>query len=109
MAWESSSKLNGPWDSLIRRAERLAAKNDAAGELLTFYAELLRAQKGIYESFRAREGWLPAGVLEEDLPAVRAVLPELLRVVETCGPDALAEEARALLRASVDEVDRLLL
>ena len=109
MAWESSSKLNGPWDSLIGRAEQLAAKRDAAGELLNFYAELLRAQKSVYEHLRARAGWLPSGVLEEDLPVVRASFPGLLRAVEACGPRALVEEARSLLRAGVEEIDSLLL
>src|ERR1043165_2033633 len=107
MAWESSSK--NFWDSLIRRAERLAAKTDAANELLTFYAALLRAQKEVYEFLRTRKGWLPSGMLEEDLPVARAALPGLLRAVEASGPDALVEEARALLRAGVEEVDRLLL
>jgi len=109
MAWESSSKLKNSWDSLIRRAEHLATKNDATSELLTFYTELLRAQKGIYESLRSREGWLPSGVLEEDLPVVRVMLPALLRTVEASGPAALIEEARMLRRASVEEIDRLLL
>lgn len=109
MAWESSSKLKNSWDSLLRRAERLAAKNDAANELLTFYTELLRAQKRIYEFLRTRAGWLPSGTLEEDLPTVRVMMPELLRSVEASGPAALAEEARALLRASDEEIDRLLL
>ncbi|MDQ3743948.1 MAG: formate dehydrogenase accessory protein FdhE [Acidobacteriota bacterium] len=97
------------WDSLIGRAERLAAKTDAANELLTFYAGLLRAQKEIYESLRTRKGWLPSGVLEEDLPVVRAALPGLLRAVEVSGPAALVEEARTLLHASDEEIDRLLL
>jgi FdhE protein len=109
MAWESSSKLKDSWDSLIRRAGHLAAKNDATNELLTFYAELLRAQKEIYEFLRTRKGWLPSGTLEEDLPVVRVVLPGLLRTVEASGPAALAEEARTLLRAGDEEIDRLLL
>ena len=109
MAWESSSKLKNSWDSLIRRAEHLAAKNDATTELLTFYAELLRAQKEIYEFLRTRKGWLPSGMLEEDLQVVRVVLPGLLRTVEANGPAALVEEARMLLRAGVEEIDRLLL
>src|SRR4051794_13080975 len=108
MAWESSSKLNNSWDSLIRRAERLAAANDATSELLTFYTELLRAQQSIYESLRGRSGWLPSGMLEEDLPFVRETMRGLLAAVEASGPEALVEEARTLMRADVDEVDRLL-
>ena len=109
MSWESSSKLKNSWDSLIRRAERLAAKNDAANELLTFYTSLLRAQKEVYEFLRTREGWLPSGMLEEDLPFVRVVLPGLLRTVEASGPASLVEEARTLLLAGDEEFDRLLL
>jgi len=109
MAWESSSKSKNSWDSLIRRAEHLAAKNDASNELLTFYVELLRAQKEVYEFLRSRKGWLPSGVLEEDLPSVRVMLPALLRTVEASGPGALVEEARTLRLAGDEEIDRLLL
>jgi FdhE protein len=109
MTWESSAKLKNSWDGLIRRAEHLAAEGDATRELLTFYAELLRAQREIYESLRSRKDWLPSGMLEDDLPVVRVMMPELLRAVEASGPAALAEEARELLRAGDEEVDRLLL
>jgi formate dehydrogenase accessory protein FdhE len=109
MAWESSSKLKNSWESLIRRAEQLAAKNDATNELLNFYTGLLRAQKKIYEFLRTRKGWLPSGMLEEDLPTIRAMMPELLRAVEAHGPVALAEEARMLQHAADEEIDRLLL
>ena len=97
------------WDALIRRADYLAAKSETTEELLSFYAKLLRAQKGIYESLRSRKGWLPTGVLEDDLSAARTLLPDLLRVVEAHGPAALVEGARALLRAGVDETDEMLL
>ncbi|MDQ3918240.1 MAG: formate dehydrogenase accessory protein FdhE [Acidobacteriota bacterium] len=107
MAWESSTK--NLWDSLVRRADGLAAETGAARELLTFYAGLLRAQREIYEFLRTREGWLPSGVLEEDLAVVRAALHGLLRAVEASGPAALVEGARTLLRAGDEEVDRLLL
>jgi FdhE protein len=96
------------WDALIQRAEHLAAKSEATNELLSFYAKLLRAQKEIYESLRSRKGWLPTGVLEDDLLAVDALVPDLLHVVEAHGPAALVEEARALLRAA-DGIDEMLL
>lgn len=101
--------MKATWDALTRRAEHLAAKSEATRELLNFYAELLRAQKQIYESLRGRKGWLPTGVLEEDLPEVRTLVPELLRVAEAHGPVVLVEEARALSRAGVDEIDEMLL
>jgi formate dehydrogenase accessory protein FdhE len=97
------------WDARIERAEQLAARGEAARELLTFYGELLRAQKEVYEYLRGREGWLPSGALEEDLPVVRAAMPGLLRAVAASGPPALAEEARALSRAGADEIDGALL
>lgn len=109
MAWESSSKFRESWDAQIERAEHLARRNDASGELLTFYAKLLRAQKDIYEFFRSRKGWLPSGILEEDLRGIRVMMPELLRAVVASGPDALVEEAQVLLRSPDEEIDRMLL
>jgi FdhE protein len=97
------------WDVLIQRAEHMAAKSEATEELLTFYAKLLGAQKEIYESLRSLKGWLPTGVLEDDLAAVDALVPNLLRVVEAHGPATLVEEARTLLRAGVGEIDEMLL
>ncbi|HEX5708626.1 MAG TPA: formate dehydrogenase accessory protein FdhE [Pyrinomonadaceae bacterium] len=93
------------WDTQIRRAEQLAARSEAARELLTFYATLLRAQKEAYEYLRGRKGWLPSGALEEDLPVVRSMMPGLLRAVAASGPPALVEEARALQRAGEGEID----
>src|SRR5215211_4595785 len=97
------------WDTRIQRAEQLAARSGAARELLTFYGKLLRAQKEGYEYLRGRKGWLPSGALEEDLPVVRATVHGLLRAVETSGPPALVEEARALSRAGDGEIDEVLL
>jgi FdhE protein len=109
MVWESSSKRQESWDARIQRADRLAEKYDAVKELLVFYAELLRAQKDIYEHLRGRQNWLPSGLLEQDLPVVRVLMPELLQSVEANGPAVLADEAKTLLQASEDEIDRMLL
>ncbi len=49
------------WDTRIQRAEQLAARSEAARELLSFYATLLRAQKESYEYLRGRKEWLPSG------------------------------------------------
>jgi FdhE protein len=97
------------WDERIERAEALAGRSDGAKELLAFYGRLLRAQKEIYEYLRSRRGWLPSGELEQDLPVLRVMMPMLLRVVESSGPEALAGEARGLLRASESEIDGMLL
>jgi hypothetical protein len=80
------------WDTRIQRAEQLAARSEAARELLTFYGTLLRAQKEGYEYLRGQKGWLPSGALEEDLPVVRATMPGLLDAVVASGPPALVEE-----------------
>jgi FdhE protein len=69
----------------------------------------MRAQKAVCEYLRSRRGWLPTGVLEEDAPVLRAMLPALLRAVETNGPPPLVEEARALASACDVEIDDLLL
>jgi len=97
------------WESRISRAEQLAAQFPAAKGLLAFYGRLLGAQQEIYGSLRRRKGWLPSGVIESDLPAVRAMLPRLLMVVEESGSEALAAEAQRLLRADESETDQLLL
>jgi formate dehydrogenase accessory protein FdhE len=100
--------LKESWDTRIQRAERLAAENDATKELLVFYVKLLRAQKEIYEYLRSRRDWLPSGYLEEDLPVVRAMVPDLLHTVESSGAGVLVEEARILLQASETEIDLML-
>lgn len=97
------------WERRIERAERLAAANEAAQELLIFYGELLRAQKAIYEFLRSRRDWLPSGVLEDDLKTIRAGVPILLHAVEARGNAALIEAARELMRASETEIDAMLL
>ena len=97
------------WDSRITRAERLAVERPESKELLVFYAALLRSQSEIYEYLRTRKGWLPSGALESDLPVLRAMLPRLLTMVESNGPDALGGEARILLAANERERDQTLI
>ena len=100
--------MKGSWDARIERADYLAPKNDATKELLIFYGQLLRVQKEIYE-YLHRPDRLLTGTLEEDLPRIRAMLPELLRRVEASGPVALREQAQTLLRMSDAERDEMLL
>jgi hypothetical protein len=74
------------WDKQVQRADQLATQANGSKELLTFYAQLLRAQKGIYDYLRSRRDWLPSGDLERDLPVLLDALPEFLRGVESHGP-----------------------
>ena len=82
------------WDKQIERADGLAAEQSGSKELLTFYAQLLRAQKEIYEAFRGRTHWLPSGDLETDVTVVQASMSGLLQRVARNGPESLAEEAQ---------------
>lgn len=87
------------WERRIQRAEQLAAKSEATKELLVFYGQLLRVQQGIYEDMRSRRGWLPSGILEEDLLVIRPKITDLLEMVGASGPTALAAEAQMILQA----------
>src|SRR5689334_21499730 len=90
---ESFFAMQDFWQRLIDRAKELASKHSEAADLLSFYANLLGAQKRIYESLRNRQGWRPTGALAEDLSLLRLLLPGLLEVVAASGPAALAEQA----------------
>ena len=79
------------WDKQIERADYLIGEASGAKELLRFYAQLLRAQQAIYETFRSRKNWLPVGDLESDLPVVQSSMATLLETVASQGPVALAE------------------
>lgn len=90
------------WDKQIERADYLAAQSSGSKELLTFYAQLLRAQKVIYESFRSRNNWMPSGDLERDLPILQWSVTGLFECVGLHGPTLLASEAQALLTDKAD-------
>ena len=72
--------------------------------MLTFYAQLLRAQREIYESLRSRKDWLPSGDLVSDLPMFQSLTNGLLETVVHHGPASLSEEARTLLAAAPDVI-----
>jgi FdhE protein len=88
------------WNKQIERADYLAGESSGSKELLTFYAQLLRAQKEIYESLS--KNWLLSGDLEKDLPVLRSSITELLDRVARHGPESLASEAQVLLRSEAD-------
>ena len=94
--------MPGFWDKQIERADYLAGESSGSKELLAFYAQLLRAQKEIYESLRSRKNWLPSGELESDLPVVQSLTTGLLESVARHGPKPLSEEAQMLLVAEPD-------
>src|SRR6185369_5816849 len=85
------------WDKQIERADFLAGESSGSKDLLKFYAQLLRAQKEIYESFRSRSHWLPVGDLAGDMSVIQSSMSGLLERVAHNGPEALAEEAQTLL------------
>lgn len=92
------------WQQQIERADQLAGHSSGSKELLTFYAQLLRAQQSIYESLRSQRDWLPSGDLENDLPVIRPLTNALLETVAQHGPGPLATEAQHLLMVEPDDV-----
>ena len=90
------------WNKHIERADYLAAEASGSKELLTFYAQLLRAQAEIYESFRSRKNWLPSGDLETDLPVIRSSMMVLLDTVALHGPKSLTAEPETIAEELLD-------
>jgi FdhE protein len=97
------------WDKFTQRATELASQRPESGELLRFYARLLEAQGRIHSHLASAQGWLPSGVLAEDLGPIRATIPDLLSAVKAHGPSRLAEEAERLSNATESQLDELLL
>jgi formate dehydrogenase accessory protein FdhE len=93
------------WDKQIGRADHLVTQAGGSKELVSFYSQLLRAQKQIYNFLCSRSGGHVSGNLEVDLTFLRESLPFLLKTVETHGPETLASEARDLSQASVESLD----
>lgn len=91
--------MSGFWNKQIDRADYLAAESSGSKELLAFYAQLLRAQLAIYESFRGRKNWLPSGDLESDVTVVQSSMTGLLECVARHGPESLSAEAQLMLAA----------
>jgi len=97
------------WDKQIERADLLGEESSGSKELVRFYAQLLRAQKEIYEELRSRKNWLPSGDLESDLAVIQASMGGLLQRVARNGPESLAEEAQVLLNTDSNVVAHELL
>lgn len=88
------------WEKRIRRAEELADQQPASAEILRFYAQVARFQKGVYDRLKLVARDLDPASLEPDL------LP-FLRLIQNIGPPAVAEEARELERDSTSLEDVL--
>jgi formate dehydrogenase accessory protein FdhE len=114
--------MRDPWDVAIARAEQLAAADEAARELLSFTAALLRAQRDVYAALHwaraARAGATAANVIssgpltgqfEADLPRMRPLLLPLCQVIAAHGPDALARGAADLQAAHPAALDDMLI
>ncbi len=97
------------WERQIARANHLADQPGGSVELLTFYGQLLRAQKKIYDGLNVDGGAFPAAVLQTDLPKIRPMLPSFLETVALYGPPPLAAEAQALLNAKEEFIEQTLI
>src|SRR5947207_414081 len=100
------SSVSSSWDQRIRRAERLAAENGPASSLLTFYAQLLRHQEMLYESFRSRP---LAGSIERDVSRIAESGSAMVRAVVEHGPEQLVAEARTILASDSSTCEQRLL
>jgi len=97
------------WDKQIERADQLASGPSGSKELLTFYAQLLRAQKRIYVALGSHADSSKSGELEQDLAVLRPALTTLLETVALHAPEALRLEAEVLLNADRNVIDKTLL
>jgi formate dehydrogenase accessory protein FdhE len=86
--------MSESWERRIRRADDLASRDGAAAPLLTFYAQLLRGQKAVYDSLGPRA---LTGSIDHDAPVIADAIGPLMTIVAERGPAPLAAEARAIL------------
>ena len=87
-------------DQRLARAAELALGVGAASGLLSFYSELLRFQKPIFEAFQTKS-----------VTDARALVPHfspLLALVNRSGPEPLARFASASLRTAAERESLLL-
>src|SRR5260370_41967362 len=84
------------WDHRIARAGELQEKHPAASELLKFYQQLARFEKGGYEKLASRRG--------HDVSVLLPFFPQLIALAKREGSVALAQAAATLEQDA--EVDR---
>jgi formate dehydrogenase accessory protein FdhE len=109
--------MRDPWDAAIARAEQLASAEPAAGELLTFTAALLRAQRDVYAALHwarvahgsTRAAGALTGNFQTDLPRMRPLLLPLCQAIAAHGPDELAQGAAVLQAAHPVALDDMLI
>src|SRR5262245_54058589 len=101
--------MKDTWDGRIQRVQQLAVERTESNELLKFHGALLSAQRDIYEYLRTRKNWLPSGEIERDLQILLPMLPNLLRAVEAIGPELIASQAAALMQASENESEQMMI
>src|ERR1044071_6474853 len=97
------------WDKQIYRADELTASAEGSAALLTFYAQLLRAQKDVYDFLRSRQNWLPTGELAHDLTILGQAFPAFAEHIGSHASETLAEEARELQGTAPEKITDLLL
>ena len=87
--------MKSVWDLRIARASELVEKNPAAAELLTFYEQLARFQKSIYEKMSRTE--------DHDVPVLVPFFAELVNLVQKAGSAQLKQTAAALEQAGDED------
>lgn len=98
----SATQISGlEWEKREQRARELAEKNAAARELLSFYAAVLRFQKDVFTDAAQRFRLAPDRPLRAQLDLDFAVsyTPQLCKLAEDRGPQALGEAGRRIAEA----------
>jgi len=87
--------LKFSWDLRIERAGELIKKQPALSDLLSFYQQLARFQKSVFENLDS--------VVDHDIAVLLPSFPELVKVVRSSGSSQLKLAAESLAQASPDE------
>lgn len=102
------------WDARIKRAEELGRAYPFASEVLRFYAQIARFQKGLYAYAESACGTQiekkPSGSLRDELDLIVLLpkFPAFLSLIESAGTPQLAQTASELASAGHDRWIELL-
>lgn len=92
-----AAQTGGPdYNARIRRAQHLASVHPFAAEVLNFYEQIANFQKMLYGRILRRSSELTGPIDEANISALLPHFPEVLQVVEGCGPQPAAEAAKQL-------------